>query len=217
MLSPSFFPFCLSLLPLLPPFRFCLFSFPCRVPHVLPLPSPSHPRSHLCLLTQYFPPPPLYHIGMSTAFADGTSNLSNELKPKPQVCLAASLFPNLCDTTLPPARLPCPSSHHDEHQRSPRPLPRGGPLTRGGGHSSDNTDNTQAPPPCRGPPAWRAYDAADPAQELFLSPPLSARASSDPTNTPTVTTVALTGNSIELLVCGNTSTPWSRRCTRSLR
>ncbi|KAJ7694462.1 hypothetical protein B0H14DRAFT_3530696 [Mycena olivaceomarginata] len=37
------------------------------------------------------------------------------------------------------------------------------------------------------------------AQELFLSPPLFARASSDPTNTPTVTRVALTGDSIELL------------------
>ncbi|KAJ7804846.1 hypothetical protein B0H14DRAFT_3773461 [Mycena olivaceomarginata] len=34
--------------------------------------------------TRYFPPPPLYHIGTSTAFADGTSNLDNELKPKPQ-------------------------------------------------------------------------------------------------------------------------------------
>ncbi|KAJ7855185.1 hypothetical protein B0H14DRAFT_3449207 [Mycena olivaceomarginata] len=38
---------------------------------------------------------------MSTAFADGTSNLGNELKPKPQACLAASLFPT---STRPPAR-----------------------------------------------------------------------------------------------------------------
>ncbi|KAJ7362589.1 hypothetical protein DFH08DRAFT_799613 [Mycena albidolilacea] len=37
---------------------------------------------------------------MSTAFADCTSNLSNELKPKPQACLAASLFPT---STRPPA------------------------------------------------------------------------------------------------------------------
>ncbi|KAJ7339828.1 hypothetical protein DFH08DRAFT_875582 [Mycena albidolilacea] len=43
MLSLSLFPFCLPLLPLPPPFRFWIFSFPCRVPHVLLLPSPSHP------------------------------------------------------------------------------------------------------------------------------------------------------------------------------
>ncbi|KAJ7340783.1 hypothetical protein DFH08DRAFT_963637 [Mycena albidolilacea] len=156
----------------------------------------------VCGPTQYFPPPPLYHIGTSTAFADGTSNLGNELKPKPQVCLAASLFPNLRDTnlrdtTLPPARLPCPSSHHAEHQRSPPTTP-----------TTPKRPHLIAALP---PSAPTTPQIQRTAQEFFLSPPLFVRALSDPTNTPTVTTVAPTGDSIELLACGNTSTPRSRR------
>jgi hypothetical protein len=53
--------------------------------------------------TRYFLPLPFYHIGMSTAFPNGTSNLGNELKLKPKF-VWLPLFPNLHDTTLPPHR-----------------------------------------------------------------------------------------------------------------
>ncbi|KAJ7880804.1 hypothetical protein B0H14DRAFT_3434360 [Mycena olivaceomarginata] len=76
---------------------------------------------------------------------------------------------------------------------------------------SDNADNTQ-----------RAHDTADLAHgagALLVpspaSPPPFAPASLDPMNTPTVSMVAPTGNSIKLLVCGSTSMLQSRRCTRS--
>ncbi|KAJ7363046.1 hypothetical protein DFH08DRAFT_1073870, partial [Mycena albidolilacea] len=59
--------------------------------------------------------------------------------------LFGCLFPNPRDT-LPPARPPCPSSQTNEHQCSPHPLPRGGPLTWGGGTPAHSTPWSSCPP-----------------------------------------------------------------------
>ncbi|KAJ7343206.1 hypothetical protein DFH08DRAFT_1081442, partial [Mycena albidolilacea] len=64
--------------------------------------------------------------------------------------LFGCLFPNLCDT-LPPARPPARHAplhkpRHDEHQRSPCPPLRGGPLTRGGGTPTHSAPWSSRPP-----------------------------------------------------------------------
>ncbi|KAJ7888948.1 hypothetical protein B0H14DRAFT_3429922 [Mycena olivaceomarginata] len=97
---------------------------------------------------------------------------------------APSLFGCLSSPTsttppsCPPARLLCPSSHHDEHHRSPRPLPRGGPLTRGVGGTPATTPTTPKRPhlvAALPPSAPTTPQIQRTAQELFLSPPLFAR------------------------------------------
>ncbi|KAJ7731951.1 hypothetical protein B0H14DRAFT_3517764 [Mycena olivaceomarginata] len=62
----------------------------------------NHVTSEFCIAGPPLDTFRLCPIGTSTAFADGTSNLGNEVKPKPQVCLTVSSQP----PRHPPA--PCP-------------------------------------------------------------------------------------------------------------
>jgi hypothetical protein len=77
--------------------------------------------------------------------ADGTSNLGNEVKPKPKQCLVV-WHPG----SLPLPSLATPLSHLPKAERR------------------DNADNTQAPPPTSAPMTPQIQRTA---QELFPSPP----------------------------------------------